>query len=45
MGIQGVPAYVIDNRFLLVGAQDPERLLKAIDKAQSMRGAREPAAE
>jgi predicted DsbA family dithiol-disulfide isomerase len=45
MGIQGVPAYLIDNRFLLVGAQDPDVLLRAIDKAQSMRGEREPAAE
>ncbi len=43
MGVSGVPAFVIDNRFLMVGAQDPERLLFAIDKAQSDRGQRSAA--
>lgn len=38
MGIQGVPAYVIDNRFLLVGAQDAAVLLRVIDKAERLRG-------
>lgn len=38
MGVQGVPAFVIDNRFLMVGAQDAAVLLRVIDKAQGMRG-------
>lgn len=45
MGIQGVPAFVIDNRFLLIGAQDANVLLRAIDKAMTLRGEQAPAAE
>lgn len=33
IGIQGVPSYVIANKYLLVGAQEPELLLRAIDTA------------
>lgn len=33
IGIQGVPSYVIANKYLLVGAQEPELLLKALDTA------------
>lgn len=33
MGIQGVPAYVLANKYLMVGAQEPQLLLKAIDTA------------
>ncbi len=33
IGIQGVPSYVIANKYLLVGAQEPEILLKALDTA------------
>ena len=43
MGIQGVPAFIIDNRFMMVGAQDAAVLLRVIDKAQTMRGEQAPA--
>ena len=33
MGISGVPCFVIDGKYALVGAQDPEVLLRAIDQA------------
>jgi len=33
MGIQGVPSYVIANKYLLVGAQEPELFVKALDTA------------
>lgn len=33
IGIQGVPSYVIANKYLLVGAQEPKVLLSAIDTA------------
>jgi predicted DsbA family dithiol-disulfide isomerase len=33
IGIQGVPAYVIANKYLLVGAQEPETLAQALDSA------------
>ena len=33
VGIQGVPAYVIANKYLLVGAQEPETLAQALDGA------------
>lgn len=33
IGIQGVPSYVIANKYLLVGAQEPELLLRALDTA------------
>ncbi len=33
IGIQGVPSYVIANKYLLVGAQEPALLLKALDTA------------
>lgn len=33
IGIQGVPSYVIANKYLLVGAQEPEILGKALDTA------------
>ncbi len=33
VGIQGVPAYVIANKYLLVGAQEPETLVQALDGA------------
>lgn len=45
MGIQGVPAFVIDNRFMLVGAQDAAVLLRVIDKAAADSGPREAAAQ
>ncbi|MBI1239487.1 MAG: disulfide bond formation protein DsbA [Alphaproteobacteria bacterium] len=35
MGVQGVPAYVIDDKYLMIGAQEPDMLLSAIDKAVS----------
>ncbi len=33
IGIQGVPSYVIANKYLLVGAQEPELFIKALDTA------------
>ena len=33
MGVTGVPCYVIDQKYALVGAQDPDMLLRVIDKA------------
>ncbi|MSP41911.1 MAG: DsbA family oxidoreductase [Alphaproteobacteria bacterium] len=33
IGIQGVPSYVLANKYLLVGAQEPELLLRALDMA------------
>jgi predicted DsbA family dithiol-disulfide isomerase len=33
IGIQGVPSYVIANKYLLVGAQEPELMLRALDTA------------
>jgi predicted DsbA family dithiol-disulfide isomerase len=39
MGVSGVPAFVIDNRFLLIGAQDKAVLLRAIDKAVELKKA------
>jgi predicted DsbA family dithiol-disulfide isomerase len=34
MGISGVPTFVFANKFMLSGAQDPEALVKVIDKVQ-----------
>jgi len=33
IGIQGVPSYVIANKYLLVGAQETELMLRALDTA------------
>lgn len=33
IGVEGVPAYIISDKYLLLGAQDPEVILRAIDKA------------
>ncbi|NWH07836.1 MAG: DsbA family oxidoreductase [Alphaproteobacteria bacterium] len=33
IGVEGVPAYIIADKYLLLGAQDPEVILRAIDKA------------
>jgi predicted DsbA family dithiol-disulfide isomerase len=35
MGIQGVPAFVFNGQFALVGAQEPETLLKALARAET----------
>jgi predicted DsbA family dithiol-disulfide isomerase len=32
MGISGVPTFIFENRFMISGAQEPERLLRIIDK-------------
>jgi predicted DsbA family dithiol-disulfide isomerase len=37
-GVEGVPFFVFNRRFAVSGAQEPEVLLRAIDRA-----AREPA--
>ena len=33
MGVTGVPCYIIDQKYTLVGAQEPDMLLRAIDTA------------
>ena len=43
MGIQGVPAFVFANKYLLVGAQEPEILGRALDAAY--KESQQPAAE
>ena len=35
MGVTGVPCYIIDQKYALVGAQEPDMLLRAIDTAAS----------
>lgn len=34
LGISGVPTFIFTNKFLLQGAQDPEAIVKVIDKVQ-----------
>jgi predicted DsbA family dithiol-disulfide isomerase len=34
MGISGVPTFIFANKFMLQGAQDPEAIVKVIDKVQ-----------
>lgn len=36
MGVSGVPCFVVAQKLALVGAQDPETLLRAIDQAAQM---------
>ncbi|HXF84122.1 MAG TPA: DsbA family protein [Anaerolineales bacterium] len=38
LGITGVPALVIGNRYLIVGARPPEALREIIEKANQVRG-------
>lgn len=38
MGVSGVPCFIIDQKVALVGAQDPDMLLRAIDHAMSQAG-------
>lgn len=33
MGVQGVPCYIIDNKFAVMGAQPPEQLVAAMNQA------------
>ncbi len=37
IGVEGVPAYVVDDAYLLIGAQDPEVLALALDRAEARR--------
>jgi predicted DsbA family dithiol-disulfide isomerase len=32
MGIQGVPSFVINSQWVMVGAQEPETLVRMFDK-------------
>ena len=34
MGVQGVPCFIFAGKFVLTGAQDPENLVQAIDRAE-----------
>jgi len=42
MEIHGVPTFIIDNRFAISGAQDPEVLIHFIERAQKKAGTAEP---
>ncbi len=35
MGISGVPTFIFNNRYLISGAYDPDKLVRVIDKAQA----------
>lgn len=35
MGVQGVPCFIFANKYVVMGAQDPEVLVQAIDRALS----------
>jgi len=35
MGISGVPTFIFNNKYLISGAYDPDRLVRVIDKAQA----------
>lgn len=35
MGVQGVPCFIIDGKYVISGAQDPEVFLKAFDLAEN----------
>ncbi|MEM7067525.1 MAG: DsbA family oxidoreductase [Pseudomonadota bacterium] len=37
MGVQGVPCFIIDNKFAVMGAQPPEQMVEAMRHAISMR--------
>lgn len=37
MGIQGVPCFIVDNKFAVMGAQPPEQLVEAMRHALSQR--------
>ena len=43
MGITGVPCFIIENRYALVGAQSPTIIVEAIEKAAAERPAEAPA--
>ncbi len=46
MGVSGVPCFIINNQYMLMGAQDPERLARAFRKiaAEEQRAERDGAA-
>lgn len=35
MGVQGVPCFIFGNKYVVMGAQDPEILVQAIDQARA----------
>ena len=35
MGVTGVPCFIFDNRFAVMGAQAPETLVEALDRVRS----------
>lgn len=39
MGVQGVPAFVLDGKYMLVGAQDTEALVRVFDKVREKQAA------
>ncbi|MEM9278147.1 MAG: DsbA family oxidoreductase [Pseudomonadota bacterium] len=39
MGVQGVPCFIVDNKFAVMGAQPPEQLVEAMRHAVSQREA------
>lgn len=44
MGVQGVPCFIIDRKYVVSGAQDPEIFLKAFDMAEGDEELQEAAA-
>ncbi len=39
MGVQGVPAFVLESKYVLVGAQDTEALVRVFDKVREKQAA------
>jgi predicted DsbA family dithiol-disulfide isomerase len=39
MGVQGVPAFVLENKYMLVGAQDTDALVRVFDKVVAKQAA------
>ncbi len=35
MGISGVPTFIFDNKYMISGAYDPDKLVRVIDKTHA----------
>ncbi len=44
MGVTGVPCFIIDNKYAVMGAQEPQHIAEAIKQAAEMRAVRSPGA-
>jgi predicted DsbA family dithiol-disulfide isomerase len=38
MGVSGVPCFIIDNKYAVMGAQDPETIAGAISEIAARKG-------